>query len=68
MDHAHPDFRRVPGLFRRWELAELLEPGVDYRIEDAGETDAGARLIALYRRGDGGGDELGAETISEPDE
>jgi hypothetical protein len=27
---------RIPGLFRRWELAELMKPGDDYHIEDAG--------------------------------
>ncbi len=43
------ELRRIPGLFRRWELAELLEPGVDYRLEEAGETDGGSKLIALYR-------------------
>ncbi len=43
------ELRRIPGLYRRWELAEVLEPGVEYRLEDAGETDCGARLIALYR-------------------
>ena len=27
---------RIPGLFRRWELAELMRPGEDYHLEDAG--------------------------------
>jgi hypothetical protein len=49
-DIRQVDFERVPGLFRRWELAQLLEPGVDYRLEAAGETEDGAPLIALYRR------------------
>lgn len=43
------DFVRVPGLFRRWDLAALLEPGHAYRIEDAGQTEDGAPLLALYR-------------------
>ena len=43
------ELRRIPGLYRRWELAEVLEPGVEYRLEDAGETDCGTKLIALYR-------------------
>ncbi len=47
--HDQPELERVPGLFRRWELAQVLEPGCDYRLEDAGETDGGARLIAIYR-------------------
>ncbi len=45
------ELRRIPGLYRRWELAEVLEPGVEYRLEDAGETDCGTKLIALYRVG-----------------
>lgn len=49
MDDTDFDLRRVPGLFRRWELVELLEPGVGYRLEDAGETDCGMKLFALYR-------------------
>ncbi len=49
--HDQPELERVPGLFRRWELAQVLEPGRDYRLEGAGETDSGARLIAVYRVG-----------------
>lgn len=40
---------RVPGLFRRFELALVLESGTDYRIEDAGETADGYPLVAVYR-------------------
>ena len=40
---------RIPGLFRRWELAEVLEPGNDYHLEDAGTTSDGTPLIAVYR-------------------
>ena len=47
--HDQPELERIPGLFRRWELAQVLEPGRDYRLEDAGETDCGTKLIALYR-------------------
>jgi len=41
--------RRIPGLFRRWEVAELLELGEDYHLEDAGHADDGTPLIAVYR-------------------
>ena len=41
--------RRIPGLFRRWELAELLKPGEDYHLEDAGHADDGTPLLAVYR-------------------
>lgn len=40
--------RRLPGLFRRWELVRVIEPGKDYRIEDAGSADDGTPLFAIY--------------------
>ena len=40
---------RIPGLFRRWELAQLIAAGEAYRIEDAGTTEDGAPLLAVYR-------------------
>ena len=30
---------RIPGLYRRWELAELMKPGEDYHLEDAGRAE-----------------------------
>ena len=39
---------RIPGLFRRWELAELMKPGEDYHIEDAGRASDGTPLLAVY--------------------
>jgi len=44
------ELHRIPGLFRRWELAQVLEPGADYHIEDAGETRDGTSLLAIYCR------------------
>jgi len=44
------EFRRLPGLFRRWDLAQVLEAGEDYHIEDAGWTRDGTTLFAIYRR------------------
>ena len=44
------ELRRLPGLFRRWELAELLAPGEDFHLEDAGTTSDGTPLLAVYRR------------------
>lgn len=44
------EFRRLPGLFRRWELPQVVEAGEDYRIEDAGETRDGVTLFAVWRR------------------
>ena len=43
------ELRRLPGLFRRWELAQMLEVGEDYRIEDAGAAEDGTILIAVYK-------------------
>lgn len=44
------DFIRLPGLFRRWELNDVVELGADFHIEDAGEAADGTQLIAVYRR------------------
>lgn len=50
-DHPPPlcRLRRLPGLFRRWELGQLLEIGEDYRIEDAGAAEDGTTLYAVYK-------------------
>jgi hypothetical protein len=52
MDEIHPVpdhvLRRLPGLFRRWELAEVIEAGKDYHVEDAGSACDGTTLYALY--------------------
>lgn len=47
-------YARVPGLFRRWELEQVVEPGMEFRIEDAGEASDGTALFAVYARGRGG--------------
>ena len=44
-DHV---LRRLPGLFRRWELAQVIEAGKDYHVEDAGSACDGTTLYALY--------------------
>ena len=49
-DDRTAEFIRVPGLLRRWEMAELLEVGCDFHIEEAGHADDGTALFALYRR------------------
>lgn len=40
--------RRLPGLFRRWELNEILELQCCYQIEDAGAHSDGTPLVAVY--------------------
>ena len=41
---------RLPGLFRRWELERVIEPGFEYRVEPWGQDASGCELVALYRR------------------
>jgi hypothetical protein len=42
------NLRRIPGLFRRWELPEVFEPHHRYQIEEAGAHADGTPLLALY--------------------
>jgi hypothetical protein len=44
------EFIRLPGLFRRWELERVIEPGKDFHFEDAGEASDGTPLLAVYWR------------------
>jgi hypothetical protein len=39
---------RVPGLYRRWELPEVLNNRHAFRIEDAGAHADGTPLLAIY--------------------
>jgi len=43
------DMTRIPGLYRRWELAELILPGQFYHIEAAGHADDGTPLFAVFK-------------------
>ena len=47
---AQAKLHRLPGLFRRWELNDVIELGADFHLEDAGEAADGTQLIAVYRR------------------
>lgn len=54
-DEAVPDtmrdeFVRIPGLLRRWEFEQVLVPGTDFHIEEAGSASDGTPLFALYQR------------------
>jgi hypothetical protein len=46
---AQEDFERLPGLFCAWDLARVILPGAIYRIEEAGLTQDGATLFAIYQ-------------------
>jgi len=39
---------RIPGLYRRWELPEVLRNHRTYRIEKAGAHEDGTPLVAIY--------------------
>lgn len=43
-------FVRLPGLFRRWEIEQVVDPGADFHLEEAGEASDGTPLFAVYRR------------------
>ena len=47
-DLSPEDLRRLPGLYRRWELTEVFEPHRKYQIEDAGTHTDGTPLLAIY--------------------
>lgn len=42
------EFRRLPGFYRRWELAQVCAANRSYRIEDAGHHADGTPLLAIY--------------------
>jgi hypothetical protein len=44
------DFVRLPGLFRRWEVEQVIEVGTDFHLEEAGTASDGTPLLAVYRR------------------
>jgi hypothetical protein len=44
----HEPLQRLPGLFRRWELAEVLKAQGRYQIEDAGMHADGTPLFAVF--------------------
>jgi len=45
-----PDLQRIPGLFRRWELPQILKLGVDYHLIHAGRAEDGSDLVAVFER------------------
>ena len=47
-DLSLADLKRIPGLYRRWELTEVFEAHRNYQIEDAGNHADGTPLLAIY--------------------
>lgn len=43
------EWKRIPGLFRKWEFAELIESGDSLSFEHHGKAEDGTQLWALYR-------------------
>ena len=50
MQVCEDDYERLPGLYLRWELPEILLIGGEYRIEPGARTTDGATLVAVFRR------------------
>lgn len=69
MQERHPvpaaEMVRLPGLFRRWELPEVLQSHQAYRIEDAGAHEDGTPLLAVYAGDGDASDETGAPNIEQ---
>ena len=50
-DHAAgEEWLRLPGLFRRWEFEQVIDAGDEYLVQQAGETEDGTKLFAIYSR------------------
>lgn len=48
---SHEDFIRIPGLFRAWELEQVIEPGHEYLVATHGECPPdGTPLYTVHRR------------------
>ena len=44
------EFLRLPGLFRRWELEQVVDGDHDLHVEPAGHCEDGTSLFAAYAR------------------
>jgi hypothetical protein len=47
------DMVRIPGLYRHWELPQILRMHEAFRIEAAGAHEDGTPLLAVFSSGDG---------------
>ena len=43
-------FTRLSGLYRRWEVEQILEAGKDLLVEEAGHTDDGTAVYFAFQR------------------
>jgi len=44
------EYHRIPGLYRRWELEQIIEPNFEYYVEEHGRDEAGVDLYSIYKR------------------
>jgi hypothetical protein len=44
------EFIRVPGLFQRCELQQVIKPGPEFYLEPGGKLTDGTQLFAVYAR------------------
>jgi hypothetical protein len=48
---VRPDqFARIPGLFQRIELSQVVKPGLDFYVESTDKLTDGTPLYAVYSR------------------
>jgi len=43
------EWKRIPGLFRKWEFAELIDDNDSISFQKQGKTEDDTQLWALYR-------------------
>ncbi len=55
--HDDEEWLRLPGLFRRWEFAEVIDAGDEYLVQQAGHDESGGSLFAIYSRPNAGKEE-----------
>ena len=49
-EQRQSEFIRLPGLFRRWEIEQIIDVSADFHFEDAGTYCDGTPLVSVYRR------------------
>lgn len=47
---AEDEWRRLPGLFRRWEFEQVIDVDEEFLVEEAGHDEQGLALFAIYSR------------------
>jgi len=47
---ADHEWRRLPGLFRRWEFEQVIDVDEEFLVEEAGHDEHGMALFAIYSR------------------